>query len=351
MKGLPSREWRTTSSAVPVRNYGSTFEKSKHVSLSGRIAWLCSLTVRGMKCVIGILIRGWLIAFGWTKTRSTLPRRILAIMLLLISSLALISLSAATLSTYLTRNDPCVVAKREKIRLFEIEDKGLIYTEQVPQHIHHYGKFNDQFTVVFDNATFKHSVWRDSSVRALLKSDFPDLLPAWEHISPDFKWEYGRFFVLAKIGGIVARHDFFPMLNFWNSIPKDRPAFIENRNNLGSPSMQDILITSPPGHSLWNITFSVIRALDNEGELVAGRGSSEVLEIALRRLRQTQAEEEHSAVQYLPCENFLRNNDLVGSAGPRSYLTLRNTLILNRCGNVNDHRCLFGTTNSYKAET
>jgi len=187
--------------------------------------------------------------------------------------------------------------------------------------------------------------------RAMIKNEFPFFLEAYDN------YEFGiqradaaRYFVLYKYGGLYADLDYEPLVNFWQHLPKDRVALVENPY-LYNEKSQNSLMSSPARDPFWNETFALL--LERKNKPVLQATGPMFLDALMKRATEP--------FNLLPCENFQRlplhlskeedvspfmsqlHRELLGRLAPMKY-----------CGDYHNAECQYGkhhNTASYLPDT
>lgn len=151
----------------------------------------------------------------------------------------------------------------------------------------------------FPEPEYTHMLWTDERARALIASDFPWFLPYFDSYRFDIeRADAIRPFVLLKYGGLYADMDYEPLQNFWEHIPKGRPAFVESPYKYDA-ELQNSLFSSPPGHPLMKIMTSLMK--DTHGQPVFKSTGPQFLDKVINL-----GKEDHLPMHVLPAENFGR---------------------------------------------
>ncbi|GBG26110.1 Inositol phosphoceramide mannosyltransferase 1 [Hondaea fermentalgiana] len=236
--------------------------------------------------------------------------------------IALALLAIAVLNTlYLTGawlffTSPCDVALRTQVQLAREPRKGLAPSTPssaargVPKIIHQqwkneivpegdFTKYHNLWKTYFPEPEYTHMLWTDESGRALIATDFPWFLEAYDNFYMNIqRADAVRYFVLYKYGGIYADLDYEPFTNFWEHIPQDRVSLIESPYKINE-QVQNSLMAGPKGDPFWNVTFSIMYERRKSHKVLSSTGPSMVDE-AMRRAPDT------TWYHMLPCENFHR---------------------------------------------
>lgn len=97
---------------------------------------------------------------------------------------------------------------------------------------------------------FEHMMWTDEKVFELVEQCYPqhyDLFMKFEH--DIIRWDFARFCVLHKFGGIYADMDFFCYKRFYDKLKKNIYV-VESWREWGEV-IQNSLMMSTPGHAFW----------------------------------------------------------------------------------------------------
>lgn len=256
---------------------------------------------------------------------------------------------------YVRTRDPCRVAEEERIYLMEEELSEGVFTSSLPKIVHqqwrtnvipegNFVKWRGEFKRLFPEPEYQHRLWTDKDMHELIATKYTWFLPHYEGYAHNIqRADSSRYFILNELGGIYADLDYKPLTNFWDSLPKNRPGFIESPYKYNE-AVQNSLMSSPPGHPFWNITFQVLMERSKSSNILASTGPS-LLDEATRRAKVAGLGD--GVVYELPCENFHRvPTGEAGKESPwivtffRQFMSL--TVFVKPCGDVKNDRCQFG---------
>ena len=95
-------------------------------------------------------------------------------------------------------------------------------------------------------------LWTDAKMRALIEEEYPWFLAAYDAYPHNIqRADASRYFILHKYGGLYADLDYEPLGNFWEHLPQHSPGLVESPYQYNE-RVQNSLMSSPPGHPLWN---------------------------------------------------------------------------------------------------
>lgn len=206
----------------------------------------------------------------------------------------------------------------------------------------------------FPNHT--HMLWTDDLAEQLIREHYSWFLSTYINYEPHIKRvDSARYFILHKFGGIYADMDYEPLINFEKYLPIDKPSFVESPHQYAELH-QNSLMSSPPHHPFWNMTFEMLMERADLPVLYA-TGPSFIDDVITKYNSQEQQQQQSdgdsaSAGAYtLPCENFHRIPSGQDNSSPW-FTRLWNQLILGKlypmkyCGDFaltnNKNNCQFG---------
>ena len=124
--------------------------------------------------------------------------------------------------------------------------------------------------------------WTKANFGELIKTKYPWYLD--EITNSDIPLQFrreARYFILNEHGGIFVNMDYQVLKNFFDLLPKNRPSLLATPYRYTSGATSDVVMSSPPGHPLWNITFSKMKSIIQSRPWFT---SPQVLEQALEEL-------------------------------------------------------------------
>lgn len=240
--------------------------------------------------------------------------------------------------------DPCVVLEETRSHGASLVPKIVHQqwktSDDVPER---FRKWRAEFLRLFPEPQYAHYLWTDVTMRELIAGRFPWFLNTYDaYPKPIQRADAFRYFVMYEYGGLYADMDYRPLVNFWNWLPADRPAFIESPHRF-TENVQNSLMSSPAKHPFWNETFEVLAA--RAGGYLHG---SDVLYTTGPKMLDEAARRYKGETAVLPCEIFHRIP--LGEAGaeanaPTTFVRAitAHTKYVKQCGDANDARCLLGT--------
>jgi len=157
----------------------------------------------------------------------------------------------------------------------------------------------------FPEGEWEYMLWSDEGIRALIRDHYPWFLGTFDGYPFDQqRVDAVRYFILYHHGGLYADLDFEPRTNFWEGLPKYKPAVVESPYTMYE-AVQNSLMSSPRGHPFWQRVFSAMERNKRAGFLYST--SDKMLQTVL------QAEScdgrrgvKCGSVQLLPCFIFQR---------------------------------------------
>jgi mannosyltransferase OCH1-like enzyme len=376
------------NNSIPTtKNYGALLEQKPNEKCSFLKTIINIIISIGMIIISGIFlcIKNYCKCLKWTCTRPSILARICWFTVAIITSIAaLLGIFGIISSSFSLGNDPCEV-QREWINKInneildnhdETSSVDLSTTEklQLPKIFHQQWKtsniptdselyqYRQKFLQLFsipdlknnndddddeddndNNNNFQSILWTDITMRKLIQDKFDWFLPCFDgYAHPIQRVDASRYFILYTYGGLYADLDYEPLQNFWSFLPNDRPGFIESPYKYNE-RVQNSLMSSPPKHEIWNITFQVLLERCKRTDVLTSTGPSMVDEV-LRR-----AEKAHVPFYELPCENFHRIpvGAQVGKSSPFLTYIVREfvsrTPLVKQCGDVaSNDECQYG---------
>jgi len=274
----------------------------------------------------------------WTRYIWRRRRAVLGILILVLCIVLL-----HVYRTIFTSQDPCLVLEQHTPRIKNSRLPKIIHQQwprgkPFPKHSSRwFQKWNELFPDV------EHRLWSDEEMRELIAKDFPFFLKTYDgYPHAIMRVDAARTFILYKYGGVYVDMDYEPLTNFWDRLPDDRPSLVQSY--WSHEPVQNSLMTSPPNHAFWNLTWQIMTDRDKEKtlkpiELTLYLTGPMVVETA--RVQWDLLSPDHP-VTVLPCENWQRLSigyqHSWGELASRAW-QLGFARAYRVCGPVYDHRC------------
>lgn len=299
-----------TSSGDGVISYGATYDSSNDTTniYLKRIKNVCAKAAQFVSFAISAIVKTYVKVFKFVINQPTACRRVVLSLLLVLFTLLFI-LSGWMTFFAAAGLDPCKVAEESKRFIKKTETMSSSpNSSSLPKIIHQQSKteviegdllkWHKEFKRLFPEPEFKHELWTDERMRSLIASEYPFFLKHYDgYVHPIQRVDSARYFILHQYGGLYADLDIEPLINYWDFLPRDRPAFIESPYAYNE-YVQNSLMSSPKGHLFWNYTFELLMERSSRKDVLSTTGPI-FCDDAIKKSN-------HLPVYVLPCENFHR---------------------------------------------
>jgi len=228
--------------------------------------------------------------------------------------------------------DPCEVASTEFLPQPNSRLPKLIHQQWFSDPIvkEPQKSWRDKVLKIFPD--HHHLLWTDEKARHLIETKFPWFLKQYDTYDVNIKRvDAARYFILYEYGGLYMDLDYEPLENFWDRLPDDAPAVIQSMLYVHE-SVQNSLMSSPPKHEFWNVTFHTL--------MEAGRATKNVIRATGPLVVEDSLRKYSGYIGILPCENWQRKGTDVFHPLHRLDPTLSYFIL--PCGDISDMKCQFG---------
>ena len=107
----------------------------------------------------------------------------------------------------------------------------------------------------FPEDDYDHIFWTDKRQDNFVMHTYPELYELYKSYKFDIqRADAFRYIALYHYGGLYMDLDYEVLDNFWHLLPDDKPAIVESPYKY-SESVQNSLMSSPRGHTMWNAIF------------------------------------------------------------------------------------------------
>lgn len=112
-------------------------------------------------------------------------------------------------------------------------------------------KFND----------FEHVMWTDEKVFELVETSYPEYYEMFKSFSHNIiRWDFARFCILHKFGGIYADMDIYCYKNFYDFLTED--IYVVESWPEFEETIQNSLMASIPNHKFWEKCMSNVKTIE-----------------------------------------------------------------------------------------